>query len=176
MGELRRESRQNTSFEGRRPNGRTVTAAEAAEANGDKLENIRTNLRTVLSIVAKCVSEGHYNQVVKHSTSFTWIYEMLKSDYDIQCKGVHFFNILDAKFDAEKYTPIAFYNMYRTIISNNLGKRGDTLKYKNDEVLDRDEKFSPMLEDLVLLDAIKEIDHRLPNVIKKFYFHKMKKD
>ena len=155
--------------------GRVITADQAVELNHEKLESIRTNLRTVLSIVGKCVSEGHYNSVVRHATSLTWIYEMLKSDYDIQSKGVHFFNILDAKYNAEKYTPIAYYNMYRTVIANNLGRRGETIKYKN-ELLEQDEKFTPMLEDIILLNVIKEIDPRLPNVIKRFYFHKMKSE
>ena len=108
--------------------GREITAIEAEEANDEKLDSIRTNLRTVLSIIGKCVSEGHYNTVVKQSTSLTWIYDRLRADYDIQSKGVHFLNILEAKYDAFKYTPISFYNYYRTIISNNMAKRG--LKYR----------------------------------------------
>ena len=156
--------------------GAVVTEEEATVQNDVKLDNIRTNLRTVLSIVGKCVSEGHYSSVTRHSTSLEWIYNMLRCDYDIQSKGIHFFNILDAKYDPNKMTPIAFYNSYRTIISNNLAKAGDTIKYKNNEVLDHDEKFSPMMEDIILLDVIKEIDSRLPAFVKSHYFHKMKKN
>ena len=43
-------------------------------------------------------------------------------------------------------------------------------------MLDQDEKISPMLEDVILLNVIKEIDQRLPNIIKAFYFHKMKRE
>ena len=43
--------------------------AEAHIENEEKLADIRVNLRTVLAIVGKCVTEGHYNSVVKHSTS-----------------------------------------------------------------------------------------------------------
>ena len=156
--------------------GRIITAAQATVANSDRLDNIRINLRTVLSIIGKCVSTGHYNSVIKHSTSLAWIYNMLRADYDIQNKGVHFFHILEAKYDATKYTPVAFYNFYRTIVANNLAKNGDILKYKNNERLEQDEKFTPMLEDIVLLDAIKEIDSRLPTLVKNFYFHKIKKE
>ena len=156
--------------------GRIITHDQAIAESDDKLDNIRTSLRTVLSIVGKCVSEGHYNSVVRHSTSLTWIYNMLRSDYDIQSKGAHFFNILDAKYDSSKYTPVSFYNFYRTIISNNLAKTGEVIKYKNNEALLQDEKFSPMLEDIILLDVIKEIDPRLPGFVKSHYFHKMKKE
>ena len=55
-----------------------ITAEQAEEANDEKLDQIRINLRTVLSIVGKCVSEGHYGSVIQHSTSlradiFLWM-------------------------------------------------------------------------------------------------------
>ena len=52
------------------------TAIQARTANEAFLKNIRKNLRTALSIVGKCVSQGHYNSVVQHSTSLEWIYKM----------------------------------------------------------------------------------------------------
>ena len=51
-----------------RHEGRVITEDQANVANDDKLDNIRINLRTVLSIIGKCVSKGHYNSVIKHST------------------------------------------------------------------------------------------------------------
>ena len=130
---------------------------------------MRTSLRTLLAIVGKCVSEGHYNSVVRHSTSLRWIYDMLKSDYDIQSKGIHFFHIIGLKYEPEKVTPVAFYNQYRTIVVNNLAKAGDVIKHKNNEALTSDEKMTPMLEDIVLLNVIREIDGRLPSFVKNHY-------
>ena len=76
-------------------------------------------------------------------------------------KVVHFFNILEVKYDANKHTPILFYNLYKTIVSNNLAKQGDIIKHKNNETLEHDEKFSPMFEDMILLNVIRDIDQRL---------------
>ena len=149
---------------------------EAEAANSDFLKNIRKNLRTTLSIIGKCVSQGHYNSVIRHSTSLEWIFNMLRSDYDIQQKGIHFFNILEVKYVANNSTPVAFYNQYRTVISNNLAKAGDVIKYKDGEVLNQDEKMSPMLEDIILLNVIAEIDSRLPTFVKTHYNHKMKRE
>ena len=150
--------------------------AQAQAANEEFLKNVRKNLRTTLSIIGKCVSQGHYNSVIRHSTSLEWIMNMLRSDYDIQQKGIHFFNILDVKYVANSTTPVAFYNQYRTVISNNLAKAGDVIKYKGSEELAQDEKMSPMLEDLILLNVIAEIDQRLPTLVKTHYNHKMKKE
>ena len=155
---------------------REINEADAAIENEEKLADISVNLRTVLAIIGKCVSEGHYNSVVRHSTSLQWIYNTIRSDYNIQTKGIHFLNVIDAKYDPETHTPVAFYNEYRTIIVNNLARSGDIIKYKNRENLTDDEKMSPMIEDLVLLNVIKEIDSRLPAYIKQFYTHKMKDD
>ena len=97
-------------------------------------------------------------------------------DYDIQKKeGIHIFNLLDLQYDPTKMTPIAFYNQYRTMITNNLSRKDDIIKYKNNHKLAQDEQMSPMLEDLVLLDAVREIDIRLPAYIRSFYTHKLSK-
>ena len=149
---------------------------QAQAANNEFLRNVRKNLRTTLSIIGKCVSQGHYTSVIRHSTSLEWIFNMLRSDYDIQQKGIHFFNILEVKYVANNSTPVAFYNQYRTVISNNLAKAGDVIKYKDGEVLAQDEKMSPMLEDIILLNVIAEIDPRLPTFVKTHYNHKMKKE
>ena len=140
-----------------------LLAAERRDGNGDELapneierllKQRNRELRTFLSLIGKCVSQGHYSSVVNHSQSFQKICSNLRRDYDIQKKGIHFFNILELKYDEGKMTPINFYNQYRTIICNNLGKSGDIIKYDGNATLQTDEKMSPMLEDLVLLNAV----------------------
>ena len=155
--------------------GEDVVVGRTLAQNTAQLKIRQRQLRTVLSIVGKCVSLGHYDAVMRNSTSMQWIYDMLRNDYDIQKKGIHFFNLLDLKYDATKLTPVAFYNQYRTLITSNLAKNGDVIKYKDGFVLQQDEKVSPMLEDIILLDVIREIDARLPAHIRTFYTHKMSK-
>ena len=169
-------------------NGKRIAelkAEEGQDENGDilapdvverVLKQKNRDLRTFLSLIGKCVSQGHYSSVVKHSQSFTHICSNLRRDYDIQKKGIHFLNILDLKYDDEKMTPINYYNQYRTIICNNLGKSGDIIKYDGNKTLAVDEKMTPMLEDLVLLNAVGVIDHRLPGFLKMHYNHKMKEE
>ena len=155
--------------------GSDVDGRRTIAQNSSQLKIRQRQLRTVLSIVGKCVSIGHYDSVMRHSTSLESIYDMLRSDYDMQKKGIHFFNLLDMHYDGTKLTPIAFYNQYRTMITSNLAKQNDVIKYKNNLILAQDEKMSPMLEDVILLDVIREIDQRLPAFIRTFYTHKMSK-
>ena len=72
--------------------------ARSTETDTAKLKERVRDLRTVLSIVGKCVSQGHYEVVVRHSTSMQSIFDNLRCDYDIQQKGIHFLNILDASY------------------------------------------------------------------------------
>ena len=65
--------------------------------------------------------------------------------------------------------------MTRTIVCNNLGKTGDTIKYNN-TALQSDEKMTPILEDIVLLNAVGMMDQRLPGFLKTHYNHKMRED
>ena len=55
-----------------------------SEVKGDdpagQLKARQRQLRTVLSMIGKCVSEGHYDAVMRHSTSMQWIYNMLRFD------------------------------------------------------------------------------------------------
>ena len=76
-------------------NGKRITelkAEEGQDENGDVLapdvvervlKQKNRDLRTFLSLIGKCVSQGHYSSVVKHSQSFTHICSNLRRDYDI---------------------------------------------------------------------------------------------
>ena len=57
--------------------------------------------------------------------------------------------------------PRTLHYQKRTVICNNLGKTGDTIKYKDNAQLQTDEKMTPMLEDIVLLNAVEIIDKSL---------------
>ncbi len=130
----------------------------------------RRELCAFLSIVAKSCHMQHYNVIMRHSTSLTWIFQRLREDYDIQQKGIHFFNLLDLK-----YTPgepaAGFYNNYRNLLIANLRKAGDTIAWQNNTVLEEDEKLSPTTEDLVLANVLALIDSRLPGHVKEHYHH-----
>ena len=133
----------------------------------------RNQLRTLLSIVAKCCSDADYSPVLQHSTSFEWIVQKIREDNDIQRKGIHFLNIIDLKYDPTSQTPTAFYNIYRAHFIDNLRKNGDVVSWKSRTPIGEDEKISYLLEDTILLMVINLIDHRLLAHIREVYSHQM---
>ena len=166
--------------------GGTYSAWEAYDVNADRItaplaeDNLaalptrRAQLRTFLSIVAKACDVNHYNVVTRHSTSLQWIYDKLREDYDIQQKGIHFFNLLDLHYKPGA-SVMGFYNEYRNLIIANLKKRGDKIRWQND-TLARDEKLSPTFEDLILVNVLTLIDARLPVHVREHYHHHIGRD
>ena len=135
------------------------------------LPNVRRELRQFLTIIAKFVQQDYYNPIIRHSTSLQWIYDKIRQDFNIQQQGIHFFNVMDLKYDAtEQTTPTGFYNQYRSIIMGNLSKRGDVISWKN-ETMKEDEKLTPAHEDLILLNVLQLIHPKLPAYIREKYAH-----
>jgi len=155
---------------------------EALDVNPDRITEVRgedaaaqlpvrrRELSAFLSIVAKSCDLQHYNLVTRHSTSLEWIFKRLREDYDIQQKGIHFFNILDLKYQPGEPAS-GFYNKYRNMVSANLGKRGDIIAWQANAELEADEKLSPTFEDMILANVLALIDARLPAHIKDHYHH-----
>ena len=69
-----------------------------------------------LNQVAKIVSSNHYNFVMRQATSLEWVYSEIRKDYNIQQKGVHFFNLLNLEYDSSTMMTLGFYQMYRKLV------------------------------------------------------------
>ena len=110
-----------------------------------------------------------YVAIVRHSTSLDWIYNEVREDYEIQTKGIHFLNIVDLTYDPETKTPAGFYNEYRTVIINNIGRRAEVIHWNQNRALPADEVIGPLFEDVILMNVLQIIDPRLPKFIRKYY-------
>ena len=147
-------------------------AANREDLRTELLEKRRRQVNTFLGQVAKCTSRNMYATIVRHATSLDWIYTRIRQDYDIQQKGIHFLNIIDLKYDSQSKTPASFYNEYRTVILNNVGRQNERIHYL-DRALPADEQVGPVTEDLILLNVLTSIDPRLPAYIKEHYHLKL---
>ena len=119
------------------------------------LEDRNRDLELFLSLIARTVTENHYGVIMENSTSLKSIYKTLRTDYNIQTKGIHFLNVLDLKFDSSTMKPIGFYNNYRTIIMNNLAKEGDVIGYKGPHHRQPKEIIGPTFEDFIFLEVLR---------------------
>ena len=159
--------------------GERLTTKKKVKVNGVEvddtvsLEDRNRDLTLFLSLIAKTVTDNHYGVIMENSVSLKSIYNMLRTDYNIQTKGIHFLNVLDLKFDSSLMKPIGFYNNYRTIIMNNLAKEGDNIGYKGPQHRQLKEIIGPTFEDFIFLEVLRLIDSRLPGYIRQQYAHKL---
>ena len=148
-------------------------AANCAAVLAELLSKRRRELRTFIGQIAKVASKNMYAAIVRHSTSLEWVYQKLREEYDIQTKGIHFLNIIDLQYDLETKTPAGFYNKYRTVILNNVGRTGKIIHWNGNNALNADAAVGPLFEDVIVMNVLNLIDPRLPKFVRKHYQLKM---
>ena len=136
------------------------------------LKTRNAQLSKFITHIATLCHHTENDDVTNLSTSLEWIFDYLKRHYGLQTKGANFLNISEHVYKAG--TPYqTFYKQYRASFLDNLRKRGDYVKFKNDHLLTEDEKLSPSFENAIIMWALEKIDARLPAKVKKNYGHQM---
>ena len=87
-----------------------ATRQQKDEQSVKKLKDIRRLLRVFISLIAKCVTENQYLRITRQCTSLESVYTLLRKDYDIETRGIHFLNIIDLDYDSATMTPIGFHD------------------------------------------------------------------
>ena len=124
---------------------------------------------TLISVLCPYTLTNNLDQL---STSFTWIITYLEQHYHIQKAGAHFLSISDIRYKAgDSYEN--FYMELHGAFEDTLRKQGETLLYRNNEVLETNEEMSPTLENTIVLLWLERIDPRLPQKISATFAHQM---
>ena len=154
---------------------------EKYERIGQQVYNVKINnvltvrnaqLSKFVTHIATLCHHTENDDVTNYSTSLQWIFDYLKKHYGLETRGANFMNLSDHVYKSG--VPYqTFYKQYRASFLDNLRKRGDLVKYKNDYALPEDEKLSPSFENAIVLWALEKIDARLPSKVKKSYGHQM---
>ena len=140
----------------------------------EHLAQRRIHLETFLGIIARYSDEGDFDDIMEKSSSLEWIFNLHERRYGIQKKGRHFNRIDTIRFDKSTMSDYhKFYTDLRSCFKSNLRKSNDVIKYKNNQVLDKDEVISPSTECLLVYMALERIDPRLPAEIDRIFGHRM---
>ena len=160
------------TWEAAEVNKHRITTAVDPDTQQDLIKR-RKQLSNFITIIAGCCYKDHYMSIIEQSTSFDWIWNELKSIYQITHVGKDFLNIVDIKFDPSTMSATSVYNAYRSKILENLKPRGTTLKWKNGQTLTTAESLTPTFEDHILLSVLQLIDNRLPMKVREIYGPRM---
>ena len=153
----------------------TLTAAAFNTASETLLNKRNAQLAKFITHTATLCYYTEHDDISMQSTSLQWIFDYLTRHYGLETKGANFLKIAGQTYKQGDQHQ-TFYKQYRASFIDNLRKRGDQIKYKNDVALTEDEQLSPSFENAIVLWALKEIDARLPLRVKKNYAHQMNGD
>ena len=140
-----------------------------------RLTKRQRDLSTMLSIIGRKVDQYDHDDVMNGSTSLDNIWFMIELVYDIGKKGIHFLELDKIKY-VQGESPIKFYKKVYHHIIDNLYKKNDKLKYKNDTKMQEDEKLSPTLLNFMLFHVIQSIDSRLMKKVRDKWGHLLDKE
>ena len=135
---------------------RARSGEEAYRADMRRLLGTRNaQLSKFITHIATLCHHTENDDVTNHSTSMEWIFDYLKKHYGLETRGANFMNIAEHSF--KKSTPYqTFYKQYRASFIDNLRKQGDMVQYKNNEVLNQDEKLTPSFENAIVLWSLEK--------------------
>ena len=106
--------------------------AEPTQAQRDSLrDKLRRQCKVFLSQVAKCVSHNHYLEIIPHTTSLTWVFNLIKRDYDLRVTGSDFLNLTGIKYESATMTSAAFYQKVKSHITANTARAGQVIQNNN---------------------------------------------
>ena len=102
--------------------------AEPTQQQRDALvDKRRRQCQVFISLVAKCVSQNHYLEITRNATSLTWVFNLIKKDYDLRVTGIDFLSLVDIKYDPDTLTPAAYFQKVKSHIMANTARARETI-------------------------------------------------
>ena len=147
-------------------------ATPAGQDTDADLPMRRKSLHNFLTITAGCCYKDHYMTILQQATSFEWIWQEIKSIFQITHRGKDFLNIVDIKWDPATMNATTVYNAYRAKIMENLKPKDTVVAWKS-LTMPNNEVLSPTFEDHILISVLQLIDNRLPAKVREIYGPRM---
>ena len=129
-------------------------------------------LDRMLGLVAQFVPSLLRTEIIKRSTSLSWIWNRLRKHYSFTASEVNFLKLSEIKKEeGERYE--TFYQRIIAHIENNLLTVSSGLEFDGEEPT-VDEELSPTAERLGVYLWLTKIDERLPAFVGRIYAHDFK--
>ena len=126
-------------------------------------------LERMLGLVAQFVPSLLRSEIIKRSTSLSWIWNRLRKHYSFTASEVNFLKLSEIKMEeGERYE--TFYQRIIAHIEDNLLTVSSGLMFDGEEPTD-DEELSPTAERLGVYLWLTKIDERLPAFVGRIYAH-----
>ena len=126
-------------------------------------------LERMLGLIAQFTPSLLRNDIIKRSTSLSWIWQRVRKHYNFSQSEVNFLNLVNIKLKSEERYE-TFYQRLMAHIEDNLLTVGSGLMYDGNAATE-DEIISPTTDRLVVYMWLYLIDPRLPAYVGRVYAH-----
>jgi len=149
--------------------GLTNDGAEIAEGNRKNAVQKKIILERMLGLIAQFAPSLLRNDIIKRSTSLSWIWQRIRRHYSFSQSEVNFLSLHTIKRkDDERYE--TFYQRIAAHLEDNLLTVTSGLQHDG-EFPAEDEVMSPTTERLAVYMWLSLIDQRLPAYVARVYAH-----
>ena len=125
---------------------------------------LRADFQDFLTCIATYAPAGMNDTIIRESTSFDWVIDLIKNTFDLETKGENFLAIDDLKFDVDgSSTIMQGYMETKDFVCASLIKKGDIFEGKAAAV---NEVLSPTAKNFILKEFLTTVDTRLPKHIR----------
>ena len=114
---------------------------------------------------------GFNNTIVRESTSFSWIIELIKTTYGLETRGENFLALDDLNFNFGGDEGITYHQALmetKDFVCASLIKKDDIFEGKP---LTSNEVLSPTTKNFIMKEFLTKVDHRLHKLVRETRGH-----
>ena len=167
--------RQNTDWHQFLPSSethKTWICTDVDETNGlagrdaNATNKLRADFQDFLTCVATYAPAGFNDTIVRESTSFLWIIDLIKTTFGLETKGENFLAIDDINFDFDGDGAIPYLQAYmetKDFVCASLIKKNDIFEGKPAPT---NEVLSPTTKNFIMKEFLTKVNPRLPKHVR----------
>jgi hypothetical protein len=139
-----------------------TNALEGADATATNA--LRATFQDFLTCVATYAPAGFTDTIIRESTSFNWIIDLIKTTFALETKGENFLALDDMKFEFDgNFTYQQGYMEVKDFVCASLVKKGNPFEGKPAPA---NEILSPSTKNFIVKEFLSKVDPRLPKHVK----------
>ena len=140
-------------------------------ADANATNKLRADFQDFLTCVATYAPAGFNDTIVRESTSFSWIVELIKTTFGLETRGENFLALDDLNFDFSGDDGITYHQAFmetKDFVCASLIKKDDIFEGKP---LTSNEVLAPTTKNFIMKEFLTKVDHRLPKHVREARGH-----
>ena len=114
------------------------------------------------------MSENHYLKIMRHTTSLSWVFDLIKCDCDLKVTGMKVLNLADIKYEPDTMMSALYFQIVNAHITANTARTGQVIQHNKTVTQPADDTLRPSVQGYILYNIIRDI---IPYLTKHILMH-----